>query len=308
MDVGDQFTLSGAIAVDAITAVQLNITHIVTVVLDDRTFEVETAGTAINGKVSGGGSNMVITYIQMETVGYIYSTFSSSKIKTWARFKGWNWRAGCVSQLGRVFFAKDRKFYLYGAREDPVAGDRFNEFDAIWDISTAYAVGFRAHDAIFGRTYRCTKAHTSRVSGTFENERKGITGLWEDYEGDEITAVWELPWADFNKRMLSKDTKFIGFDTVGTAEFTVKMFVDGLYKDEDGTLTPLLDANFFGGSVRGFGGKQTPYGGARLSNDERPWPWPATCKIAKLRFEMFTSKSLRFVSISLAYLEGSIYR
>ncbi len=308
LDVDDTFALSGATAHDGITTGELNKTHTVTAVLDDYTFEILTTGSSTNGQLSGGGSSMVIAYIQTETVGYIYHASRISKNRAWARFKGWDWRAGCVSQLGRVFFATQRRFYLMGAREDPVAGDRFNEFDAIWANSTAYVVGFRANDSVFGRTYRCTKAHTSISSGTFESQRIADSSLWEDYEGDEIDFAWELPWADFDKRMEQKQIKFLGLDTKGSARFTVSLFVDNLYDDDMGVRTPILEQEFIGGSVRGFGGQTTPFGSIALANDERPWPWPARCKIAKLRFDGSTNKPLGIIAISLAYHAGSIYR
>ena len=308
LDVKDTFTLSGAIAFDGILAAELNKTHTVTAVLDQFTFEVLTTGASTNGQTIGGGGSMVLSYIQAETVGYIYHASSNTKNRSWSRFKGWDWRCGCVSQLGRVFFATQRRFYLMGAREDPVAGDRFNEFDAAWATSTAYVVGFRANDTVFGRTYRCTKIHTSASSGTFEAQRIADGSLWEDYEGDEIDFAWELPWADFDKRMELKQIKFLGLDTKGTAEFTASLFVDNLYDDDQGVRTPILTQAFVGGSVRGFGGQGTPFGSASLANEERPWPWPARCKIAKLRFDGSTSKPLSIIAISFAYLNGSIYR
>jgi len=308
LDVGDRFTLAGATAVDGITAVQLNITHTVTVVIDEAVFEVETAGTSVNGTTSGGGGSMVMTYIQDETVGYIYNTSRSAKNNSWARFLGWDWRCGCVSQLGRTFFGTQRRIYIMGAREDPAAGDRFNESDTTWANNTAYVLNHRALDATFGRVYRCIKVHTSALIGTFEAQRIANPELWEDYEGDEIDFVWELPWADFDKRLNQKQILYIGLDTSGTAVFDVKMFVDNLYRDANGVLTPILTGDFAGGSVRGFGNPGTPFGSSRLANDERPWPWPARCKIAKMRFEGSVTRPLKIIAISLAYIEGSIYR
>ncbi len=308
LDIDDTFTLSGATTFDGFTTGELNKTHAVTAVLDDNTFEILTTGSALNGMLSGGGSSIVMAYIQTETIGYIYHAARSTKDRSWSRFKGWDWRCGVVSQLGRVFFATQRRFYLMGAREDPVSGDRFNEFDAIWATSTAYVIDFRAHDSVFGRTYRCTKAHTSLSSGTFEAQRLADGSLWEDYEGDEIDFAWELPWADFDKRMEQKQIKYLGLDTKGTATFTVSLFVDNLYSDAMGVRTPILSQDFVGGSVHGFGAQDTPFGSIALANDERPWPWPARCKIAKIRFDGSTSRPLSIIAISIAYHKGSIYR
>ena len=37
-----------------------------------------------------------------------------------------------------------------------------------------------------------------------------------------LTFEWELPWADFKKRMDIKQTRYIALDTQGTATFTCR--------------------------------------------------------------------------------------
>lgn len=309
LEVGKQFVMSGATAFDGLTTGQLNTTQTVAVVLDDFTFEIDTAGVCTNGNTMGGGGGADINYQQTETIGYIYTSFHALKIRSWARFRQWNWRCACTSQLGRVLFGSDRRVYFYGSREDPIAGDYFNEYDAIWANSTAYAVGDRLYDSTFGRVYECLKAHTSSpAAATFEDDRVAHADWWIEYEGDEIDFTWELPWTDFDARMEVKDTKYIGFDTTGTASFTAQMFADRLLHNEDGDFAPILSDEFVGGHVRGYGGQATTYGGGKLTSEERPWPWPMRSKIAKLRFTGSSSKPLAFVSISLAYQKGTVYR
>ncbi len=129
-------------------------------------------------------------------------------------------------------------------------------------------------------------------------------------DGVAVNFVWELPWADFDKRMNTKKTKYIGFDTTGTAQFTTKMFVDNIYEDKTnpGQLLPALEMQFVGGDSPGFGGGLQPFGGGRRTSEERLWTWPAKFKIAKLRNEGSTTEPLAFVAITLAYQEGSVRR
>jgi len=107
-----------------------------------------------------------------------------------------------------------------------------------------------------------------------------------------------------------KKSRYIGFDTTGTAQFTAKMFVDNTYEDRQnpGALLPTLEVQFTGGDSPGFGGGGQPYGGGRRTSDERLWAWPTKFKIAKLRFEGATIEPLAFVSVTLAYQEGSVRR
>ena len=132
-------------------------------------------------------------------------------------------------------------------------------------------------------------------------------------EGVPVNFIWELPWADFDKRMHVKKTRYIGFDTTGTAQFTAKMFVDNIYEDKEnpGSLLPTLEVQFVGGDSAGYGGGGfggDPYGGGRRTSDERLWAWPAKCKIAKMRLEGSSVKALAFVAVTLAYQEGSVRR
>jgi len=73
--VGDYLTLSGATAVDDITADELNAEHIVTEVVDINTFKVVTAGSATAGATAGGGSSITAEY--QISVGYSDVTFGT---------------------------------------------------------------------------------------------------------------------------------------------------------------------------------------------------------------------------------------
>jgi hypothetical protein len=128
-------------------------------------------------------------------------------------------------------------------------------------------------------------------------------------DGNDINFEWELPWADFDKRMHNKQTRYIAFDTVGEGRFTAKMYIDNITEDGDGNDAPFLTQQFVGGNAPGYGSPDPQnYGGGRRTRDARLWDWPAKFQIAKLNFSGATNKKLNFVAISLAYQNGSIRR
>ena len=131
-----------------------------------------------------------------------------------------------------------------------------------------------------------------------------------DLSGVPITFDWELPWADFNKRLNVKETAYISFDTTGSSYFTASMYVDNLRVDGQGNdLAPLLTGQFVAGQVSGYGAApygNSPFGGGRPTADERLFAWPAQFKLSKLRIQGATKRPLRFISITLAYKRGSI--
>lgn len=138
----------------------------------------------------------------------------------------------------------------------------------------------------------------------------GDTTINSDGTGVPITFDWELPWADFNKRMNVKETVYISLDTTGTAFFTCSMYVDNIRKDNMGNdIAPALTAQMVGGTISGFGNGaygNSPFGGGVATADERLFAWPARFKIAKLRMQGSSKLPLKFVSITLAYKRGSI--
>lgn len=137
----------------------------------------------------------------------------------------------------------------------------------------------------------------------------GDTSFAADGSGIPLSFEWELPWADFNKRMNVKETAYISFDTTGTAQFTVSMYVDNLLTDSSGVDAPTLTAQFIGGDEGGWGAGtygKSPYGGGIPTADERLFAWPAKFKINKLRISGTTKLPLKIVSVSLAYKRGSI--
>ena len=128
--------------------------------------------------------------------------------------------------------------------------------------------------------------------------------------GEPISFEWEFPWADFKHRMDIKYIKYISFDTEGQAPFTCEAYVDNLI-DQRGVRMPMLSMEFVGGDLGGYGDSpygDAPYGGGRRTIDERTFGYNTKFKLLKLRLIGATKHKLRIVSVSLAYLHGTIRR
>jgi hypothetical protein len=129
-------------------------------------------------------------------------------------------------------------------------------------------------------------------------------------EGLPIDFNWELPWADMKQRQKIKQTRYIGLDTQGDATFTVNGYVDNIqnYHDAD---SPLLSMTFVAGDSAGYGNSpygDNPYGGGRRTSNEFLYAWVMKFKLMKLRFFGSTKRKLKFVSISISYVQGGIRR
>lgn len=128
--------------------------------------------------------------------------------------------------------------------------------------------------------------------------------------GVPIGFEWEMPWADFKRRMDIKQLRYIALDTQGSAEFTLSAFVDNIVQQQ-GTDVPMLQMTFVGGDAGGYGNVQygnAPYGGGRRSSDERLFAWTTKLKLLKLRFTGITTAKLKFISVSIAYVLGGVRR
>lgn len=130
--------------------------------------------------------------------------------------------------------------------------------------------------------------------------------------GADISFDWEMPWSDYKIRTNIKKSRFVAFDTKGTAEFDTELYIDNIIYNAIGARNPQLSMTFVGGDAPAYGGatdnEEQPYGGARRAVDERLWKWPAKFKIAKMRIHGSTKRPLRFVAVSVMYQVGSIRR
>ena len=125
--------------------------------------------------------------------------------------------------------------------------------------------------------------------------------------GNNIDFAWELPWADFDRRMNIKQLRHIGFDIRGRAEFGVKVFTDDIYRSgTTGALIPALSQTFTAIDPLGFGAGYAPFGGEVCRQDERLRAWTTRFKLMKLRIDGSTRLPLRIVSVSFSYQRGSL--
>lgn len=127
-------------------------------------------------------------------------------------------------------------------------------------------------------------------------------------EGTAITFDWELPWADFDRRVDTKTSKYVTVDSRGTGEYTLSMYTDRLRYDQLGADTPALSMDMTGGDSGGYGYGPQPYGGGRNTTYEHLFAWPTKFKLAKFRLSGSVTEPLAFVAISLHYQRGGIHR
>ena len=208
----------------------------------------------------------------IETIGYSYTDMPLLKVKAWARLRGWTWRCATRTQLQNIIFGTGNKLYSYN-------------YDGV----------------------RAANGDETGIVADFVND--------VDYEPDgfgiPVDFTWEMPWADFNRRMTSKISKYIHIETTGRGVFTVDMFTDRVLLDEDGNDAPLLSMDMVAGDSGGYGvgpWGSSPYGGGRLAKDEMLQPWPAKFNLAKFRFSGSTTMPIRFISITIQYQRASIRR
>jgi len=297
MEEGDLFRLANL----AGSIVDLPNPCVVKSVVTDNVITFDVLNTIVEAK-NWGGDDVDIIRIRTETTAYALTYNKSLKIKSWSRYRGWNFSCGTTSLYGRVFLAKFGKVWRMGNRFDPIYADFKGEFDAIWANNVAYTVGKRLKDNDTNEVFTCLIAHTSRASGTFELDRETYPYNWALYEGKPINFAIEFPWADFDKRDLTKITKTINVDAKGRAHFTVQMYLDYFYKHKlTGERTPHLSMDMVAGDEGGYGVYQQSYGTGRLAIRQRPWPFEARAKLFKLRIQGAVTLPLRFVAFIFGY-------
>jgi hypothetical protein len=249
---------------------------------------------------------MTVLYSTTDPVVWVMTSSDQQSVKnqSWNQYIGMDWDCGCSTERGRVFFGKGIKIFQYGNgvyEDEDYNADLLGDYDTVWATTTGYVVGDKVlKDDI---SYVCLIAHTS---GTFDDDL--AADKWEEYTGEAIDFDWELPWTDINTRARTKFLKMIQADTKGTAQFTIDVFVDNYYKDENNEYDPAVSLEFVAGDSPGYGGGDQPYGGGRRLQDERPWGLPAEFKIMKLRFHGSTKKPLSVITFTILYWIGTFRR
>jgi hypothetical protein len=265
------------------------------------------------GGAGGGGTVVSIKPVIDGTIGYIYHYVPQLKIYAWSRFKTHKFlrfNCGCGTVEGRSFlFTPDGFMMRYGSPDARVHADWFGMYDhALWISGTSYAAGDRVYDSVDGLIYKCL-ADVTTTAANFAAARELEADSWEEYRGEPINFTWELPWADFGARQLTKALRFTHIDASGSAQFTLDLFADNIYKDAaTGQYTPARTLTFVPNDAGAYGAGQQVYGAGRRTREQRLWSMPVKFKTVKSRITGSTTGPLSISAISFLYQKGSVVR
>lgn len=251
-----------------------------------------------------------LTLYTPDGIAFNYSFNDKLKYAAWSKYETPSWVCGCSSTLGRTFLSLGTRIFLQGntvfAGEDHYS-DRANDRDANWSTFTAYTFGQVIRDTITNESFTCIEDHTSG-GVSFQQDRidQTLDPKWELYEGTEIDFEMEFPWLDSKDPMKVKFNKFVSIATKGDAEFTLKAYVDNLFKNVDGVIQhdPAVETLFIGNDAAGFGFDVGPYGGGRRSNDPRLYAFPVKFKSLKPVISGSAVRPLEVVRMTFLYLIG----
>jgi len=300
---GDKFSLAGVdlSGIDVSNTPGIPSECTVETVLNQDLIAFRLSGTVVE-PLNFGGIAVDIIRKRTETTAYALTYNKNLKIKAWSRYRGWNFRAGTTSLYGRVFLADKQRIWRMGNRYDPIHADYTGLYDKVFANSTLYIDGEKVRDTLTNEVYTCQKKNTTSAGITFEAERENFPDNWAIYKGVPINFDIEFPWADFDKRDMTKVLKFINVDAKGTDRFTVEMYIDYYYRHKlSGERTPLLKMDMIGGDEGGFGVHKQSFGAGRLAIRQRPLPFVARGKLFKLRVYGATVEPLRFSAFIFGY-------
>jgi|TARA_R110000822_G_scaffold12978_2_gene46648 hypothetical protein len=232
---------------------------------------------------------------------FVYKRNTKLKIESWHDWRNWKFTCGCRSSLKNIFLCDGTQVFQLG---DPTDKNNTTFLDYMGDQEMF------SDETSFGDYTGWTPVTSVADSGI------------------PIKFIWELPWSDNNKRFLTKNSRYLNFDTTGDNKFTVDMFTDNTYYDRNdfgedfeedelkfddslgwdvNVLDPALTMQFEGGDAPGFGNDEfgEDFGGGRPTRLEKLYSWTSKYKLQKLRFSGDAVNPLKFISVSLAYLTGS---
>jgi len=232
---------------------------------------------------------------------FVHKRNKALKIEAWSDWRNWKFRSGCRSALKSIFLTEGTQVFRLGhsTDENQAATADYIGDQEVWDDETSW----------------------SDSTGWTPVANVADSGI-------PINFTWELPWSDNKQRFLTKNSRYLNFDTLGDNKFLTEMFIDNIYSDrrdqgedweedelkfDDDTgwdvdvLDPTLSMEFEGGDSPGFGGDEfgEDFGGGRPTRLEQLYAWTAKYKLQKLRISGDAMKPLKFVSISFGYLVGS---
>jgi len=154
---------------------------------------------------------------------------------------------------------------------------------------------------------RGNKLYAYDFDSNFNADRRNDPAV-QGGTGEPVTFDWELPWADFRHRMDIKYVRYISLDTTGTAAFTMELYVDNILDKPAYASVPFVAGSGAGYGANAYGTAPYGDGGERRAIEERLYAVVGKFKLLKLRFFGSTKNKLRFISVSIAYLHGSIRR
>jgi len=317
LEQGDLVTVAGATGFSTLTAGDINGTRTVIGVLNENylliSIGVDLPVSVASTSASGGGNNVSITPIVNSTIGYIYHYVPQLKLYAWSRFKtphGMQFNCGCGTLEGRSFlFTPDGFMMRYGSPDHHIHGDWLNMYDfASWTSGHLYHAGDRVFDGSDGLVYRCIEDVTT-IAVDFPEAREAEPDSWEEYKGEPIEFAWELPWADFGARQLTKALRFTHVDASGDAQFVLSLFADNIYKDAaTGQFTPARELTFIPSDAGAYGSGQQVYGAGRRTREQKLWQVPVKNKIIKARVSGASTGPLSISAISFLYQKGTVGR
>lgn len=302
-------TVAGANSIGDLDAADINGIRSVRSVIDEDTFVIQLGGTlSSNNVTSGGGSNITITPINDETIGYAFEYNKEFKIRRWTRYRGWDFDCGCSSQRGKLFFGKGKKIYRMGDNEVHLHADFIGDYDnRSWFNGTLYTVGTRVRDTD-AKVWKCLVEHTSPALGTFAAHRADNLDLWEEYVGEPINWAVETPWSDMRERGRNKIGKYINMDTEGFDSFTLSVFTNKIRNSPTtNELNPVRSIVLTAGDAGGWGMQNSAgFGGGRRTREEKVWPMGFRGKLVRWRYSGSTVKKVRIISHTMYYKLGNI--
>jgi len=259
------------------------------------------------------GAEHTATMYMPDGFAFTYSFSEELRYRGWSYYEDQQWTCAAPTFLGRVFFGTGTRIYQKGnaihVGED-YAADKILDRDGTWANNTAYVAGALIIDPVDELPYECLIAHTSAAFGSFEADREARPTYWELYEGRGIDFDIEMPWVDGRDPMNVKQLRFGTVGSKGTAEFQLRVYVDNLYKDEDGVeiYDPAVTLDLIGNDAPGYGADAGPMGGGRPSNDPRLYSIPCKFKQIKFRYIGSVRKPLLIASQSYLFSKGKFRR
>ena len=245
---------------------------------------------------------------------FCYTFNTRLKMHSWSLMqKTVAFRSGWTTILGRLYVTHGTKIFLKG--NDTFEGERYHadrilDRDKTYAPSTAWTANDLVFDTVTGEVWKCTVSYMGSSQPSFGVEREINPEKWVQYFGVPINIAFELPWIDGKDPTKLKQLRYVSIATKGDAEFTLKAYVDNLYKDVEGQVVydPAISMVLIGNDAYGYGFDDDPYGMGRKSRDPRLLGFPVKFKTVKFRVTGSVSKKLELVNLSFLFAVGRYAR